>query len=212
MRIPFSTEQFLGVFAAYNTTVWPIQFLLFALAVLAIGLVWPSVPASRSVAGVLALLWLWMGAAYHLLFFTGINPAAYGFGIAFIVQAILFAYAGVFTARSLFGRPHGVRAWVGGALLLYALLLYPALGYALGHSYPASPTFGLPCPTTIFTFGMLLCTVRKVPWWLLVIPVLWALIGTMAALKLGILEDLGLPLAAAVSAVLHLRGARTIPG
>lgn len=48
----------------------------------------------------------------------------------------------------------------------------PSLGVAIGHTYPAQPTFGLPCPTTIFTFGLLLWVRPPVPWSLLVIPVL----------------------------------------
>ncbi|WP_414541485.1 DUF6064 family protein [Nostoc sp. CCY0012] len=29
--------------------------------------------------------------------------------------------------------------------------MYPLIGYALGRIFPTSPTFGVPCPTTIFT-------------------------------------------------------------
>ena len=36
MTIPFSVEAFYGVFTAYNTAVWPMQFLLLALGLLAV--------------------------------------------------------------------------------------------------------------------------------------------------------------------------------
>jgi hypothetical protein len=71
-------------------------------------------------------------------------------------------------------------------------MIYPTLGYFLGHIYPKSPTFGLPCPTTIFTFGLLLWTDVKLPKTILIIPFLWSLVGFTAALTLGILEDTGL--------------------
>jgi hypothetical protein len=65
------------------------------------------------------------------------------------------------------------------------------------------PVFGVaPCPTTIFTFGILLWTTDRVPKYLLVIPLLWALVGTFAALSLGIPEDYALPVAALISLAL----------
>jgi hypothetical protein len=88
-------------------------------------------------------------------------------------------------------------------LILYALILYPIVGSLLGHVYPSSPTFGLPCPTTIFTFGMLLW-VRKPPLIVLIIPVLWSIVGFSAALQLGIKEDIGLPMAAALVIILQV--------
>lgn len=36
MRMPFSREEFVGVFALYNESVWPLQWLLIALAVIVI--------------------------------------------------------------------------------------------------------------------------------------------------------------------------------
>ena len=80
----------------------------------------------------------------------------------------------------------------GGLYILYALVIYPLIGYYQGHVYPASPTFGLPCPTTIFTFGLLLWTDKKIPILLLGVPFLWAIIGSSAAFSLGVKEDIGL--------------------
>jgi Family of unknown function (DUF6064) len=39
MKLPFTVEQFYGVFREYNTALWPAQVLLFALAVVAVALV-----------------------------------------------------------------------------------------------------------------------------------------------------------------------------
>jgi len=57
-------------------------------------------------------------------------------------------------------------------------------------------------------FGVLLWTVRPVPLGLLVIPVLWALMGVVAAVRLEMLEDLGLLVAALVGTDLLLFRAR----
>jgi hypothetical protein len=86
-------------------------------------------------------------------------------------------------------------------LFLYALIFYPLLGCAFGHNYPETPTFGLPCPTTIFTFGaIILLDVRKKA--LFIIPILWSIIGFGAAIKLGIYQVIGLLIAGAASLVL----------
>jgi len=61
-----------------------------------------------------------------------------------------------------------------------------------GHVYPLAPTFGLPCPTTIFTFGILLMSVGRLPYVILIIPVLWSVIGSFAIVSFGIKEDAGL--------------------
>ena len=91
-----------------------------------------------------------------------------------------------------FSASGGLEAAAGWALVIYSLVAYPALGYLLGHRYPASVTFGLPCPTTIFTLGVLLWIVPRPSWRLLALPLLWALVGTSAAFQFGMLEDLGL--------------------
>lgn len=203
MGLPFSEEQFLRVFAEYNRAVWPAQLLLYSAAVLALFF---ALKGGRrggtAVSFVLASLWLWMGAVYHLTFFNAVNQAAYIFGAAFILQGLLFIAAG-FREHPLTFRFRGDSCGiVGAALFVYSLVVYPALGYALGHEYPAAPTFGLPCPTTIYTFGMLLWAEGRVPARLLIIPLAWSLLGTSAAVALGMYEDFGLTAAAAAAGIL----------
>jgi hypothetical protein len=82
------------------------------------------------------------------------------------------------------------------------------LSSALGRGYPAAPTFGTPCPTTIFTLGVLACLRPPCPPRVFIAPVLWAVIGSQAALLFGVYEDLGLAAAAAVGAALALHCAR----
>lgn len=91
------------------------------------------------------------------------------------------------------------------ALILFSLLVYPALGWVLGHRYPASPSFGLPCPTTIFTIGLLMFAKAPVPWSVYVVPLLWAAVGSTAAVTLGVYQDLGLLVAGASALLLLVR-------
>lgn len=202
MTLPFTTDQFLDVFRQYNVHVWPMQQVLVLLAAGAVFLAArPDKFSDRVISGVLALLWLWMGVAYHLAHFTAINKGAYVFGAAFIVQGGLFVIAGVIRGRLAFRFGPNVRGAIGALFVLYALVIYPILGRVFGHVHPASPTFGLPCPTVIFTFGLLTWSWRRVPMWLLVIPALWSLVGFSAALTLGITQDFGLLVAGVVGTV-----------
>lgn len=212
MRLPFSVEQFFAVFVQYNTTVWPAQCVLFALGLIAVVLVlWPRARSGSIVSAILALLWAWLGVVYHLMFFTAINPLAIAFAVLSLVGALAFVWWGVIRRRLQFARSARWRAWTGGALLIYALLAYPALSWMVGHHYPALPTFGLPCPTTIFTFGVLAFLARPYPWQVFVVPVLWSLIGGQAAFLLSIPQDLGLLVAGALGVILALNSRVVVP-
>lgn len=211
MRLPFSVEQFLEVFRAYNLAVWPAQWVLYLAGV---GLVLMAVRGhgSRIVPLGLALLWAWMGGIYHLVFFARINPAATIFGALFVLQALLWLRQGVRRAGVPdFQPPPGIRGVGGWIMVGYALLAYPLLNLSLGHRYPTMPTFGAPCPTTILTLGLMTWATPRLDWRLWVVPALWAGIGASAAFALGIREDLGL-LGAGVLAVALSFGSRRASG
>lgn len=156
--MPFTTEQFFAVFAAYNTAVWPIQILAYAAGVLAVALLLrPSRSATLGIAAVLALFWAVNGLAYHWTWFAPINPIARVFAAAFVLQAILLAAAPILTPSLRFELRADTRSALGLALITYAMVVYPLIGALVGHTWPAVPMFGIaPCPTTIFTIGMLL--------------------------------------------------------
>jgi hypothetical protein len=201
MKLPFTVGQFLQLFKDYNISVFPLQILLYILAAVIIFLSLKRMAwTDKITSSILALLWLWMGIVYHLLFFTTINKAAYLFGSLFIIQGILFIYYGVIKRRLSYRFQPNIVGWIGATFILFALVVYPLLGYLFGHVYPSAPTFGLPCPTTIFTFGVLLWSARKVPLFILLIPFLWCIIGFSAAIQLGMREDTAL-LIAGTSAV-----------
>jgi hypothetical protein len=200
--MPFSTDEFLTVFAAYNTAVWPMQWLLNGVAVAVIALAVSSAAnRDRWISALLSLLWMWMAVAYHLAQFARINPAAHLFAIAFLLESALLLWFGWRTKPTAFGfRPDG-HGWIGVGAIVYALGVYPALNVALGHRYPASPTFGVPCPTTIFTLGILCFARGRGTGVLLVIPALWAGVGGSAAFLLDIPQDYGLIVTALVALV-----------
>lgn len=198
MRLPFKREDFFEVFARYNVDVWPLQWGLVAAGLIAAGVLFTkSANKERVCLGGLSLLWFWMGAVYHLQYFATINPAAVGFGVLTLAEGGLLAWAAAKSEPRFAWR--GASRWVGLTLVAYGIAIYPLLNVALGHEYPAMPTFGLPCPTAIFTLGLL--------WWLrggqvrilVVIPFLWSAVGGSAAFALGVPQDLGLLVAGVVS-------------
>jgi hypothetical protein len=210
MKLPFTAEQFLKVFETYNNAVWPAQVFFYIIAVLAILAAFKTSTLSNQVISIiLAFLWLWMGMVYHITYFTAINKAAYVFGILFIAQGILLFYFGAWKKDISIHFQPGLHGYAAVVLVVYALVIYPILGYWFRHVYPASPTFGLPCPTTIFTLGILLCTNRKLPLMTWIIPIAWILIGSAAAFSLGIKEDLGLLLSGIIFLILVLLKKRT---
>jgi Family of unknown function (DUF6064) len=207
--IPFTPEQFHGVFRAYNIAVWPTQCLLVVLGLAAV--VFALAPGRRSgvaVSAILAALWAWMAVAYHLAFFARISPPAYGFAALSAAGAAVFIWQGVVRRRLAFRWSGDLRSAAGATLVAFALVMYPVWSAYAGHPYPETPTFGLPCPTTIFTLGLLCFAVPPTPRSALVVPVLWCLVGTQAVFLFGVWPDLGLMAAAAVGVWLLLTAGR----
>jgi hypothetical protein len=203
MKPPFTLEQFLEVFKKYNEAVFPMQIVFYLISGIAIyHVIKPNPKSDKIISSLLSFLWLWMGIVYHVIFFTTINKAAYLFGGLFIIQGVLFLIYGVFQNKLSFHLKKDKYGITGLILILFALIIYPVVGYFFGHVYPSSPTFGLPCSTTIFTFGLLLLNIRKCLIAILIIPHIWAVIGFMAAFQFGFLEDTGLIVASLITTLL----------
>lgn len=204
MRLPFSIDEFLGVFEKYNKDVWPAQIIHFILALVAVGMVVRKEHSNRAIFVILAFFWMWMGIVYHIRYFSPVNPAAKIFGGLFIVQAFIFIYEGAIKSSLELTFNRHWTSFLGIVLIIYALIGYPLLGYSLGHAYPKSPTFGVPCPTTIFSLGILMFSAKRIAWYVFIIPLLWSLIGFSAAIALEIKEDYGLFLAGLLFAFIQL--------
>lgn len=115
------------------------------------------------------------------------------YGVLFALQAALLFRAGVQRSGLVFTAGRSVIGVIGGTALGYALIVYPLLGAAFGHGYPEVPLFGMaPCPTTIATFGLLLLARPPLLRHLLAIPLVWAILGSLAAVPQGMIEDVGL--------------------
>lgn len=200
---PFTVAQFFAVFADYNAAIWPLQIVAYGLGVLAVVALWlRGLLVKQVIFAALAIMWAVNGFGYHLLFFAEINPVAKAFAAFFLLQSLLFAASVLIPNDLRFEVRLDFRSAAGLSFIVYALLIYELLGYWAGHGLMAGPMFGVaPCPTTIFTLGMLMLARGRWAAWLSIIPLLWSLVGLAAALQLGIPEDFGLPAAGLALAI-----------
>ena len=210
MKTPFTTDQFLAVFEKYNTAVFPSQILLLAAGILAIAGIQSRYGRKSQVAGVvLAVLWMWSAFIYHMIFFSTINKAATVFGILFGAEGIMILRESLLTKHLRFEFKKTFGNITGYFLVVYSILIYPAVDLLLGHQLTGVISLGLPCPTTIMTLGFFLLSVRPMPRYLLIIPVLWSLMGFSAAINFGICQDLLMVFAAILTVIMSVRKTAT---
>ncbi|MGE3345175.1 MAG: DUF6064 family protein, partial [Vicinamibacterales bacterium] len=152
MQLPFTHEQFLDIFGAYNTSWWFGGGALWLLSALAVIALVRGYLTTRAAFLLLALHWAWSGAVYHLGYFAAINPAARLFGVAFLLQALLLAGAAVRRDAPSVTWGRSPRHWLSVGFAVYSLM-YPLLILAAGYRWPRMPAAGVPCPTTLFTVG-----------------------------------------------------------
>lgn len=216
-----SAAEFFALTEAYNVIYWPVHVVTFLMGVAALILALVKATyADRVISVVLASLWLWSGVVFLILFFRDLSPTLFGFtppgfayasGGLFIIQSILFLYFGVIRASIAYSYEGDPYAIAGIVAIVYAMIVYPLIGYITGHPLPGYPVFGsAPCPVAIYTVGMLLLTNRRMPPLLLIIPLIWGLMGIVAVMVFTVWADVGL-LAAGVLAIAILRRNAKLP-
>lgn len=206
MKTPFTIDQFFTVFENYNTKIFPTQILILLLGIAALVLVHRKKGNNNPFIGVfLGLLWIWIGAVYHIAFFSEINKPAYLFGALFIFQGSLLLINAFSKSALKFKIEPGIKSIMGEFFILFGLIIYPIIGYLVEGSFSRIISLGLPCPSTIVTFGFLLLAGNKVPKYLLIIPILWSLVGLSAAINFGVLQDYMLIVSAIVSVIFLFR-------
>jgi hypothetical protein len=124
MGLPFTHQQFVGILQQYNLATWPVAIVFYLLALAVLFLIFSDQPyADRIICGILAVFWLWMGVAYHLLYFSVINKVAYLFGALFIAQGVIFIGCGVVRARLRYRYLDNLRSVVAALLVFYAIMV-----------------------------------------------------------------------------------------
>lgn len=192
MSFRITIQDFLLILENYNLDIWPLQILSYALGILAVVLAIKSTKYSnRIISLILSAYWLWIGGVFCLIYWSETYDPAFIFGAMIIVQGLIFFNSFLKQNISFSFKPDFYSVF-GILLIFYSMIGYQLVGSFIGHTYPHFFPFGLvPCPTTIFTFGLLLWTDRKFSRYIIIIPILCTLPGFLAVYH-GILEDIGL--------------------
>jgi hypothetical protein len=200
--LPFDAGSLFGAFAYYHMAFWPLPWL--ALASSAATLLLAARGFARAALLLLAAGWIWVGAAWHIATFAGLNFAAPIYGALFILQGVLLAWAATSGQTSLRFRRRP-RDWAGLGLAVTALAGYPLLDLLSGVAWPAVRLPGSdPCPTALFTLGVLLLAEGRSAAGLMMLPALWTLAAGATGWVIGIGHDQILPLGAVTALVLAL--------
>jgi hypothetical protein len=204
MNISLNLEKMLSVFEAYNNATWPVQVIACLLGITAVILTIKTLKnSSRIISAILSFIWLWTGIVFCIVYWAPGYTPSYAYSVLYIIQGIIFITC-IFRPKLSFRFKSDIYSFIGILFIVYSIVGYFLVGYFMGHIFPRSLSFILaPCPTVVFTFGMLLLTDKKVPKYVLLIPLLWSICGVIPV-SLGILEDIGLIITGATGTLLIL--------
>jgi hypothetical protein len=197
----FSPRTYDRLFELYNTAIWPAQIVAIAFGlVIWVLLSRATVSSGRVVAGVLTASWLWVGIVFQMKRYATINWAATYFGLAFVLEAALLLWLGVFRGRLTFGQPTDRVGWLGLGMFLFPLWAQPLTDLVLGRRWSRLEIFGVaPDPTVIATLGLLMLAGGSGRRPLIFIPVIWCLISGVTLWTIKASDAWIPPLAAAIA-------------
>ncbi len=179
----FAPTTYVRLIERYNEALWP-SHLFIAFSVLVCGAWLHARRDSRLVFLTLAAGWMMVAYGFFMVRYATIMSSAPVFAAIFMAQAVLFTGLALKPSLMPFdGVPKG-RRMAGLTLVCFAFLVYPLVALLAGRGLLAGEFPGLmPDPTVLATFGVYLAS-RESPWWLYVLPVGWACIGTLTLLAM----------------------------
>ena len=209
----FAPRTYYRLFALHNADLWPLHVAVLAAGAAMLWLVLDARPAwrGRAIALLLAAAWVFVGWAWHLQRYDGINFAGRWFAVAFALEGAMILGLGAVRDR-LRPAPSLDPAGIAGAsIFAAALLLYPLLAPAFGRGIGSAEVFALaPDPTAVATLGLLLLPART-PWLLVPIPMAWCAVAGLTLWTMGSPDAFVAPLAATVVLGLAIWKARRRP-
>jgi hypothetical protein len=203
----FSPRTYRHLIALYNEQAWPLHALMLALGAVVAGLAagQPGGRAWGAAFGLLAVGWAWVGFDFLGRHYASINWAAIDFGIAFGVQALLLVIAAA--RRFVPVKERGAAGGIGAGLMVFALVVQPLVGPALGRPLNEAEVFGLlPDPTVALSLGVLSLAPRaRFGAALWVIPLLWCGVSAATLATMHDADALVMPLVACVALAVAVR-------
>lgn len=181
--LPFDAEVLASVVAQYNRAVWPAPVVALVLGLATLGLAWRG--GGRLPLLILGAGWAWTGIVFHYGTFALLNFMAPTYAVVFLVEAAVLGWLALRGGVG-FERPRRPVEWIGLALALFALLLWPLLALATPFGLAAAEVaLVTPDPTALFTLGVLLMVRGRTPWSGALLPLLWTFVGGATAWVLG---------------------------
>jgi hypothetical protein len=185
-------SDFVALFEQCNQAIWPIQLVGQLAMLVAIAMMFTSWRYARSaIFGTLAPFCIFIEIVFQYTYLRPLYQPGKTFAGLWMAEGMLLAFSASRPPRC-FKRSTGWCAALGWLAIGYSLMGYPALGFLLRSSVLRIAWPGaFPCPTALFTLGVLVMEQGPLPKWMLVIPAFWA-IGGLVPFSWGIREDLGL--------------------
>lgn len=207
----FSPRTYYRLLELYNVAIWPVQLAGLAIGVsIAVLLFGKRNRRDRSIAGLLAVCWLWIAWAFHYERYAQINTAAPWFAAAFALQALLLAGFSAFPGRVALGTAQDGDARIRSAIVAIAVVGYPLLAPLAGRSWTSAEVFGAaPDPTAIATVAALGLVHGRRRALLLVVPLLWCLVSAATLWAMNSPEAVLVAGSAVLAIVMAARRMRT---
>ena len=185
----FSPRTYYRLIERHNLAIWPAQLVTLALGVAIAALLRrPARGRSRAIAGMVALLWAWVGGIFVAGRYATINWTASYFAGLFAAEVLLLGWLGVAKAGLRFGWRRDAAGLLGAVLFTGSVALYPVLAPVLGRGWTQSEVFGIaPDPTVLGTLGLLLMAdgTPRSRWALLAPPMVWCLVSGTTLWAMG---------------------------
>jgi hypothetical protein len=211
----FSPRTYYRLIERHNLALWPAQIAAVAAGLAVGGLLRRPTPArSRAIAGILAVLWAWVGWTFVASRYATINWVASYLAWLFAAEAVLLGWFGAAGGQPRFGWRRDAAGVAGAVLFVGSVALYPVLAPALGRGWTQSELFGIaPDPTVLGTLGLLLMAEgsprpRQA---LLAAPFAWCLLGGATLLAMESPEAWILLLAAVLVPAVSRATGRSAP-
>ena len=172
-----STEAFWSQVAAYNEATW-----LVAIAMIVSGafMTWrvflrPGAKTDRWMKVLLCFAFAWNGVIFFLIYQE--NPLSRFVGAPLSLLVSLFFALDIRSQKTQFQRPRATRKRVATLIGMAVVVLYPAIGWPLGHRYPGVLLPSFPCPLTVFAIVLVAAAAPKADKKVFIALLPWALMG-----------------------------------
>ncbi len=165
----FSPAVYARMVERYHRELAPLPWVLLAVGLVLIAWAATRKPWARGVVLItLAMLWAWVGWAFHWQRHAQINWAAQYLAWAWWLQAALLVVWAIVPRSANRTWPGACHA--GIAIAALSVLLYPVHGHAFGL---------MPAPTALATWGLMAMQCQRRDKWLMVIPALMVMVEAL---------------------------------